>query len=154
MDWEMKLALAVTFLLVQYHQSDAFLSKLGGIGAAMKAFSSALFLKSSDPTPAGPGAGAEEGDLMQQIEFMNSMMKRVHTMFENPSSAFLQKIKPMTAMMCDFVIPNFDHLNFPEDVLRAKYNYSPEQIKKYKLLFLDTRKMLHDINESANSGKW
>lgn len=150
----MRLTLALTLLLVQYQQSEAFLSKLGSIGTAMRSFSS-LFSKSNGVPKPESGAGKEEGegDLMEQLQFMNSMMKKVHSMFRNPSSNFLQKIRPMTKMMCEFVIPNFDQLNVPEDVLRAKYNYSPEQINEFKLLFFETRKMLHEIKASANPTK-
>lgn len=146
----MKLALAVTFLLAEYQQSEAFLSKLGSVGTAMKALSSSLFSKPSEEPKPTATAGAPEGDLMEQMEFMNSMMKKVHAMFLSPSSRFLQKAKPVMKMMCDFVLPNFDQLNFPDHILEINYKMSPDKITKYKMLFFETRKMLHSLKDSNN----
>lgn len=146
----MKLALAVTFLLVQYQQSESFLSKLGSVGNAMKAISSSLFSRTSEVPTATPG-DTEEGNLMQQIKFMNSMLKKIKVLYANPTRTLTEQMNPMVKMMLQMVVPNFDKLNFVEDMLRAKYNYTEDQVNEYKMLFYETRNILLELKEKVDA---
>lgn len=145
----MKLVLVVTLLLVQHQQSEAFLSKLGSVGSAMKALST-FFKKTEEAkeSPTSTGPGAAEGTLMEQIEFVHTIMANMQNTMKQSSNQLMDKMKPLLKTMCGYVLPQYDQLNISDEMLTAHYKLSPEQVKKYKFLYFDTRRILQEMTEA------
>lgn len=140
--------LLLCYLCVYEAGSVPIFNKLGNVGNAVKNLGSSLVGKlTGNKMPPLPGAPGSPGTIIEQLEFLNGMIKQVQGFMVNPSSHMREQMKPFTQTLVNQIIPQFDKLNFSDEELQINHKLNPDQILKFRALLGETRDIFQDMKE-------